>query len=163
MKYITFLFIALLCGCSTVTSSLNYSKGTKELEAHDFEAAIKHLEEAVRLDPNFSRNHNNLASAYLGAGRLPEGWVHVRKATLLDRRNKYAWANCRYIFTEMRDATGLKQGDSDSTVREKLGSPDKIENISNKGLDCALWQYGCVGLNMVDGKLDTIKDIWEYR
>jgi len=163
MKSIALLFASLLCGCSMITSSLNYSKGTKALDERDFDTAVIHLEEAVRLDPNYSRNHNNLASAYLGAGRLPEGWVHVRKATLLDTRNKYAWANCRYIFTEMRDATGLKQGDSAATVQEKLGSPDKIEKTSNKEADCALWQYGCVGLNMVNGKLDTIKDVWTYR
>lgn len=147
------LVLVVLAGRATVSSSLNYTAGTEALEKGDFETAVVHLEEAVRLDPSLSRNHNNLAYAYYETGRLQEAWDHGRKAVLLDPDNEYARANSRRIFAAMWNEVGLKAGASEDAVRLKLGTPDGTNDSRDEVCGCIWWQYGFTALSIVDGEV----------
>ena len=118
------VIVGLIAACSTVRSSVNYTRGTEALEAQDYETAILHLTEAVRLDPDLSRNQNNLAAAYHGAGRIREGWPHIRRAVRLDPGNRYAVASFQLYWVEMVELAGLIVGASTSEVEKAFGSPD---------------------------------------
>jgi tetratricopeptide (TPR) repeat protein len=160
MKLIVVLCVAaLVSACATVASSVSYTKGTEALEAKDYETAVVHLEQAVELDPNLSKNHNNLASAYLGVGRLPDAWTHVRRAVLLDPRNQYARMNCGHVFAKMREQTGLGAGDGIDEIREKLGEPDAVHDGTDTACKCVWWQYGSVAVSIVDEKLHAVADM----
>ncbi len=144
---------ALACG--TLQSSINYTRGTEALEAGDYTTAIERLTEAVRLDPNLSRNHNNLASAYQGAGKLREGWPHIRKAVRLDLGNKYARQNFRQYYADMVKLTGIDVGAPTSQVMHEFGEPD--QKTTFKGV--AYWEYGLKVLRFENGILVGTADI----
>lgn len=54
--------------------------GVTELQRGNHDAAIGHLTDAVRLQPESPEFHNNLAAAYRGAGRLEEAAARYREA-----------------------------------------------------------------------------------
>jgi tetratricopeptide (TPR) repeat protein len=149
------IVFACLSGCGTVGSSVNYTRGTEALEKQDYDAAIPLLEEAVRLDPTLSRNHNNLAAAYLGAGRIKDGWPHVRKAVLLDTTSEYASANFQQYWIQIVTLTGVDVGDSHATVKHNLGEPDE-KDVRNRD---TLWLYGSKILLFNDDKLVGTSDV----
>ena len=150
---------ALLAACATVTSSLHYTRGTDALEQGDFETAIIELEEAVHLDPSLSRNHGNLAYAYLETGRIQDAWVRGRNAVILDPANEYARRNWGRIFVAMRAEVGLEKGDSSAEIRDKLGNPDGTHDASNAECGCIWWQYGYTALSFVNDRLDGTQDM----
>lgn len=124
MRYAWGLMLLTLTGCATVSSSMQYTQGTAAMQRGDFQRAVELLEEAVRLDPNVSRNRNNLAGALFELGRLEDGWPHVRKAVQLDPQNPFASQNCtRYLLTLM-DKAGVHVGASRVSVLSALGEPD---------------------------------------
>lgn len=99
--------------------------GTTCIDRGDYAAAISHLQEAVRLDPTLSRNHTNLAYAYIMMGQEKEAWFHARQAVLTNGANEvsehlfsslYKGLNDRFRFNE----GGLKEDE----VIEILGKPD---------------------------------------
>ena len=145
--------LLLLAGCATVSSSLNYTEGTDALEKGDFNTAIVHLEEAVRLDPKLSRNHANLAYAYYETGQIEKAWLHGRAAVLLDPSNEAAKANWHRIFGDMWKKSELKTGATEGAVRAGLGAPDSTNDSRNGVCGCIWWQYGYTALSMVDGKV----------
>jgi tetratricopeptide (TPR) repeat protein len=157
MKRIVILSLLplLFSGCATVKSSLNYTDGTRALEAGDYDTAIVHLEKAVQLDPGLSRNHNNLAAAYLAKGRIRDAWPHVRKAVILQPRNTAAHGNFRRCFGGLIDLTLVKEGDSQDTIAHNLGQPD---STLNRG-DDVQWQYGMVAIYFRDGRLIGFRDM----
>lgn len=147
---------ALLLGaCATPDPAAEYTQGTAALDAGDFPTAIAHLEQAVELEPGSARNQNNLASAYLAAGRSQEGWAHVRRAVALDPHDAYAVANCRVFFVKMRDETRLANGDSFDQVREKLGAPDEERNEAG----AISWRYCLIAVQFRDGRLAGAVDL----
>jgi tetratricopeptide (TPR) repeat protein len=155
-RIITLCLLPLIfCGCSTVESSVNYTKGTRALEAGDYDTAIMHLEKAVQLDPDLSRNHNNLAAAYLARSRIREAWPHVRKAVILQPRNTAAQGNFRRCFKSLIDMGLVKEGYSQATIVQNLGQPDS----TLKRGDEVLWQYGMVALYFRDGRVTGFRDM----
>jgi len=150
MKLFFILFWALaLTGCSTVKSSLNYTKGTAALKERDYDTAIVHLEKAVQLDPTDSKSHNNLACAYFETGRIKEGWPHVRHAVILRPKNAYAQENFRRYFSKLIHDGDVKKGYSEALIVQNLGEPDNVL----KRRDGTLWQYGMVALYFKDGQV----------
>ncbi len=162
LKHTVLLLVLWITACSTVESSLSYTRGTQALEAGDYQAAVTHLEKAVQLDPMLSRNHNNLASAYLATDRIDESWKAVRKAVLLDPRNEYAWKNQRLIFARLQESENLAVGDSDTEVIEKIGEPDDKRDARQSNCSCIWWQYGSIAIAIKDNILSGISDM-EYR
>lgn len=149
------LSISFLGACSTAESSLNYTRGTDALKEHDYESAIQHLEEAVRLDPEMSRNYNNLAAAYFGAGRVMDGFLYVRRALELDSGNRYARANFDRIWTTVAEAVKIEIGVSMESVVENLGVPDA--DSTEDGAEYLL--YGTRILKFENGRLTQLGEI----
>ena len=146
--------VVVIGACSTVQSSASYTKGTQALAAGQYEVAATLLEEAVRLDPTSSRNHNNLAAAYLGLGRLADGWPHVHRAVELDPRNGYALDNCNAFFEQMRVDGYLPAGTTSAEVLTKLGEPDERHD-HRAGF---WWRYCLTYLQFRDGKLSSVAE-----
>lgn len=134
---------------------VSFTKGTAALDAGDFSSAIAHLEKAVELEPGLARNHNNLASAYLAAGRVKEGWPHVRRAVAIDPQDPFAVPNCRLFFVKMREETQLANGDSFDQLREKLGDPDEERNVGG----AISWRYCLIAVQFRDGRISGAVDI----
>ncbi|MGH2898785.1 MAG: tetratricopeptide repeat protein [Solirubrobacteraceae bacterium] len=146
----------LLASCATqVDPVAEFTTGTAALDAGDFPEAIAHLEKAVALQPNVSTNQNNLASAYLAAGRVRDGWPHVRRAVALDPGDLYSVANCRVFFVKMREETQLANGDSSDVLREKLGEPDEVRNEDGK----TSWRYCLIAVQIRDGAIAGAVDL----
>ena len=143
---------------STVSSSTNYTKGTKALENGDYERAAELLRESVRLDSTLSRNHNNLATALFELGLLEEGWPHVRQAVLLDPKNEYAAANSKRYIIALLNQEGLNTGASLPDVVSVLGEPDGKAQQSK----CLWYQYGSSALCFEDNVFTIIGDM-QYK
>ncbi|HUR21655.1 MAG TPA: tetratricopeptide repeat protein [Vicinamibacterales bacterium] len=124
MRFMMLAMVLALAGCSTVASSLQYTQGTNALEHGDYERAATLLKEAVRLDPEVSRNRNNLAGALFELGRVEEGWPHVRKAVQLEPTNTFAVQNCTRYLLALLDKANLKIGAPKADVMKVLGTPD---------------------------------------
>jgi tetratricopeptide (TPR) repeat protein len=146
----------LLASCATPADpAAEFSTGTAALDDGDFPAAIAHLEKAVELQPDLSKSQNNLASAYLAAGRVRDGWPHVRRAVALDPTDLYAVANCRVFFVRMREETRLANGDSSDELRQKLGEPDEVRSESGR----ISWRYCLIAVQLRDGVIAGAVDI----
>lgn len=65
--------------------------GNIHLIKRDWPAAAKHLEKAVRLRPSAGSYRNNLAIAYMEAGRLDDGLKAARKGLELDPVRAYIY------------------------------------------------------------------------
>jgi spermidine synthase len=63
-------------------AAAQYNLGTTLLQLGDHEAAVRHLEHALRLDPAYVRAHTNLGAALRVQGKLPEAIRHFRQALL---------------------------------------------------------------------------------
>jgi tetratricopeptide (TPR) repeat protein len=114
MRLVRFVVILGLTGCATVSSSLQYTQGTNALERGDFPRAAELLTEAVRLDPDVSRNRNNLAAALFELGRLDEGWWAPR-----DPKSSAFWVKRMWLSTaadEPRAATARRRSLSKATA-----------------------------------------------
>jgi len=145
----TLTLALILAGCSTVESSLNYTEGTRALSAGQYDLAIDHFKKAVELDPNISRNQNNLAAAYFEKGQIRNGWPHVRRAVMLDLRNQAAQRNFSRYFRALIDKGMVKKGYSQTVIRTNLGTPDRILERGEE----TIWQYGIVGLRFKNGQM----------
>lgn len=148
-KFVSICLILVFTSCSTVNSSLHYTKGTEALEVENYDSAIIHLEKAIELDPSLSRNHNNLAHAYFEKDRILDGWPHIRKAVILDPSNQYAHQNFERYFRTLLERGYAKEGYTQATIIENLGFPD---NTLVRGEE-TLWQYGMVAIYFKEGKV----------
>lgn len=139
-----------------VRSSIKYTQGTKALSNGDYAQAAELLAEAVSLDPTLSRNHGNYAAALYELQRYQEGWPHVRKAVLLDPRNREAQQNNRRYIVRLLGDAHLNTGATLQQVVSVLGDPD---NISERG-ECVWYQYGISALCF---KQDVFSEIGDAR
>lgn len=158
MRKLILVLAFTFTACSTVSSSLKYTEGTKALEAGDFERAAVLLYEATELDPGLSRNHNNLASALFELDRLEEGWPHVRQAVELDPRNKHAAHNSRRYIVALLQKADLNTGASKEDIVRALGEPDGRD----AGEECIWYRYGISGLCFKENRFAEIGDA-RYR
>lgn len=136
-------------GCVSVDANLSYIDGTQAINDGRYDEAIAALAEAVRLDPRSARSFNNLAAAYFAAGRVREGWPHVRTAYSLDQRDHSIRANLlRYLGQLIHDG-GLENGSTQPMVLDWLGEPDTKQTTA----EGETWQYGSLGIRFVDDRL----------
>jgi len=148
------IFSLLLAGCNTVTSSYQYTKGTASLQKGDFEAAISHLEEAVKLEPNMARNQTNLSSAYMMAGDLQNAWLHARQATLATVYNEsemqIAVFNLMQLWKTMKEKYNINVGTTQEEIISFLGEPDDM--IAFKENNQTALVYGVLPIRFEEGK-----------
>lgn len=69
----------------------------------EHESAIKYLEKAIKVDPNFAYAHTLLGHELISAERLDQAKTHFRAATRLDPRHWNAWCGlgCIYYKNEL--------------------------------------------------------------
>lgn len=159
MKYFFMLVTLFVVGCSTVSSSLSYTKGTQALAAGNVNVAVSELERAVELDPSLARNQNNLAAAYFDAGRVLDGWPHVRKAVMMDPAQQTYRTNFRRFVLYFIHEGIVETGASEEQVVSVLGEPDgkKVRE------PCSYWQYAAIALCFQNGRLDGIANMQYER
>jgi tetratricopeptide (TPR) repeat protein len=141
--------------CSVIQSSVEYTKGTECLQRGEYSTAVVHLEKAVSLDPKLSRNHNNLAAAYLGIQDIEKGWYHSRQAVLLDMNNREAISSFKQLSREIFERYDIKIGMSVDKVVSLLGKPDHTIDSNTE----MIYFYGTIGLKFADGELKFIIDV----
>jgi hypothetical protein len=140
------LFILALTGCATISSSLHFTKGTQYLDQCNYPAAVVELEQAVALDPDMARNHNNLCNAYVGVEDWDQAWISARKAVLAKYEDAVGDRMFRQLCRIMIINQGLAEpGTSVDELKEKLGCPD-IETWRSL-------QYGTFIFYIEDGKV----------
>jgi len=72
------------------------------LGSGDDQAAMKHLQEAVDLDPNFAEAHNDLAIIYARHGRLDQALEHAETAFQLNPRLSEAGCNAALLLMNLK-------------------------------------------------------------
>lgn len=149
------VFISLCClllvGCSIISSSIQYTKGTECLDRGDYQGAIQHLEKAVELNPTYSKNQGNLASAYLATGEIKKAWFHSRKAVLCNNCTEIDLFTFVFISHIIIEEKGLlEKGTSLEETLCELGEPD-ARFIRDEGLLGLL--YGRCIFTFYDEKL----------
>lgn len=156
MKLVQFFlitFLAFLSGCSVISSSIHYTKGTECLEQGDYEKAVVELKQAVELDPEFPRNHINLRCAYINMGEHFKGWCCLERARLCHNEKErkcynFAWNCKKYMQAQEVDTKGTPL----NNVLNKLGTPDSRIDTNNGETICV---YGACTLTFKDDQLTT--------
>jgi tetratricopeptide (TPR) repeat protein len=152
-KSVFFIFACsyLLAGCSIISSSIQYTKGTECLERGDCQGAIQHLEKAVELNPTYASNQGNLACAYIAAGEIEKAWLHSRKAVLCNNSSEadlFTFVYLCHMFIEEKGV--LQKGISLEDVLCELGEPDARFERDDRLLGLV---YGRCILTFYDEKL----------
>jgi tetratricopeptide (TPR) repeat protein len=125
------------------------------LQRGHYPAAVASLEEAVRLDPLTSKNHANLAAAYLASGRKKEAWKHSRIAVGLNPNDGAGRGNFGLFWNDYQKQGLLSSGTSQERVRKMMGESDFIKT-SAPGV---LWIYGRKGIHFQNGRLTEVNDL----
>jgi tetratricopeptide (TPR) repeat protein len=145
-----------LTSCSCITSSFHYTKGTQCMERGDYDGAVIELNQAVELDPEFARNHSNLAYAYLQTGRNDKYWYHCRQAVLCPYKDAAGAINFAELCDKLIKKPGLnKPGTSLEEIIDNLGTPDSRTDSANG--DETVCTYGTCIMKFKDHKLTSCK------
>jgi tetratricopeptide (TPR) repeat protein len=80
-----------------------YEKALEVSRKGDTAKAIKHLEEAVKLAPDFYHAHNNLGVAYLKAQRFPDAEREYQRARELNPRADQPLVNLAVLYITQSD------------------------------------------------------------
>ncbi len=121
------LMIIIATSCNSISSSLNYSKGTECLEKGDYEEAVASLEKAVELDPDMGRNHTNLATAYAASGEWDKAWKQSRTGLKAKYPDEHGLKSFDSIYKAYVTSRGIdKIGNSRKMIEERLGPPDMV-------------------------------------
>ncbi len=151
------ILIAVACvGCAILQSSLEYTKGTECLESGDYRGAVLHLEKACELDPNMSRNHNNLAVAYMRLGNVGRAWYHSRQAVLIDVGNCEAVCSFNQLAAAIFKECDIRPGSlTEDQAIDVLGVPDTAMDFGNR----KVFFYGTIKLEFVDGTCEKVSGL----
>lgn len=149
MKILLTFLLFCLVSCNILRSSINYTRGTQCLDTGDSEQAIEYLEEAVRLDPDFARNHTNLAAAYTQNGEYEKAWIHIRKSMFCKYPDKCGETSFRSFYRQWVTERGKdKLGTSCEEIVSSLGEPDMILSHGNQfvyGICIMTFKNGILG------------------
>ncbi len=151
-SFFLLLITIITSGCSFIQSSFEYTRGTQCLERQDYNAAVVHLENAVRLNPKLSKNHNNLAVAYLETKNFEKAWYHSRQAVLIDGNNYEAIFTFKELSRAIFKRCDIKEGMGFDEVVIHLGKPDHVYNTANE----TVYFYGTIGIGFIDEKINHI-------
>jgi tetratricopeptide (TPR) repeat protein len=139
----------MLCAgaCQKTKSDTDYANGTNCLQKEEYTNAVAYLERAVSFEPLVSRNHNNLAYAYMQLGNLPNAWHHSRQAVILDPKNQYALELYKHLFDKITNQGALLHSNlSEENLIALMGTPDvRIEGENNQE---SVWIYGITAVRL---------------
>lgn len=149
--FYTVVISLLFCGCSVVTGSYHYTRGTECLGNGDYEEASCHLKQSVENDPNFAGSQTNLALAYLALGEDKKAWPHLRKACLLAPKDYGCAINLRNYWNKHKACAGLQQGTSKDVILSYFGAPDLI---LPQGSNRTCLVYGLIFVYLLDDRFE---------
>lgn len=139
MKNALALLAFAATGCSIVSGSMDFTNGTRCLNEGNYEEARVYLEKATEKLPELSRNHNNLAYAYLQLGDWDRAGYHYRQMMLCDYITPDQEFNFNNLYVKKLKSLGYdKPGLTEAEVIANLGEPDWIEVDG----DSTSFQYG---------------------
>lgn len=105
-----------------------FGLGNIYLIKKEWPAAIKKLEKAVRLRPSEGLYYNNLAIAYMEAGRLDDGFKAARKGLDLDPVRAYIYMDTLgMIFMRSSDTALAEKAYKDALTRATAAGTDETE------------------------------------
>jgi len=87
----------------------DYEKAVEEKQKGRLESAVKLLEDAIRVAPNFFHAHNNLGSLYLSSKRYDEAETEFKRSHELSPKSERPLTNLGRLYIE--EATLKKDGD----------------------------------------------------
>jgi tetratricopeptide (TPR) repeat protein len=87
----------------------DYEKALEEKKKGKLESAIKLLEDAIRMAPNFYHAHNNLGMLYQSQKRYPDAEKEYRRSSDLSAKNEKPLVNLGSLYIEEAD------GEKDNT------------------------------------------------
>ena len=150
---ITILMSITLISCSALKSSFEYTEGSNYLAEGDFPKAIDFLKRSVELDPTMSRNHANLANAYIQTGDWENAWYQARQAVLTTGANDIALVLFLHTYGQMVLSKNLNRvGTTYAEIKEALGEPDVCSQHGN----AFSAQYGLCFMEFTEGKLSNL-------
>jgi Flp pilus assembly protein TadD len=89
----------------------DYEKALDEKKKGKLESALKLLEEAIRLAPNFYRAHNNLGIIYQSLKRYPDAEKEYKRSRELNAKSERPLVNLGSLYIEQAD---LQKDNADS-------------------------------------------------
>jgi tetratricopeptide (TPR) repeat protein len=129
--YLGFSILCLFTSCTFYrANSYNY-KGYDCLEREDFEGAKQNFGEAVRLMPEISNFHNNLATVCIKSGDMETAWYHIRQAVLLDPKNPEAIKRFYAMWDYLKNKKDIKIGIAMEDLILAFGLPDLESRVEN--------------------------------
>ena len=116
-----------LYACAPQKTAENYfEQGKKSYEKKEFDQAIAHYNEAIKLDPKLVKAYNNRGIAYVVKGQFDQGIVDFNKAIELDPNNGKAYNNRAVAYYYKKDVDKARQ---DLLKAQGLGIPVKMEML----------------------------------
>lgn len=161
------IFVGLVIqmhGVSWITASIDYSKGTRALDARDYVRATKYLEKTVEILPLWAKARTNLAAAYAFSRKNVAAWREVRKALIIDHKAPHVLNNFNEMWRILQKHGVFNYGVSKTQITRTVGEPDIA--IKKKGKVYLV--YGNRILLFVNDNLVAIKEvpfnegIWSY-
>jgi tetratricopeptide (TPR) repeat protein len=102
----------------------DYEKALDEKKKGKFESAIKLLEDAIRMAPNFYHAHNNLGLLYQSAKRYTEAEKEYKRSSDLNAKNATPLVNLGSLYIEEAD---LEKNNAQSSGRMLDQALDNLE------------------------------------
>jgi tetratricopeptide (TPR) repeat protein len=101
-----------------------YEKALDDKKKGKFESAIKLLEDAIRMAPNFYHAHNNLGLLYQSQKRYPEAEKEYKRSSDLSAKNATPLVNLGSLYIEEAD---LEKDNAQSSGRMLDQAMDNLE------------------------------------
>jgi tetratricopeptide (TPR) repeat protein len=98
----------------------DYEKAIEEKQKGRVESAVKLLEEAIRLAPNFFHAHNNLGILYLSAKRYPEAEKEFQRSRDLNAKTDRPLVNLGRLYIEEAGVQGNGRSESGQLLDQAL-------------------------------------------
>lgn len=115
-------------GLDHAQSDACFGIGNIYLIKRDWPASVKHLEKAVRLKPSEGSYRNNLAIAYMEAGRLDDGLKAARDGLELDPARAYIYMDTLgMIFMRGSDTALAEKAYKEALTRATAAGTDETE------------------------------------
>jgi len=133
-----------------------YDRSHRSLEKKDVEASLKHLQEAVTIDPEYFRAWNNLGSRLVMLNRPEEAITAFQKALRLDPSESLVHANLAVALMQSR-----RFPEAEKEARASLASgPDDVKARYVLGLSLyAQRRFTAETISMLEGSVTSFQPL----